>query len=51
LQIKTMGENLEKWCNSEYEAARNCWGFSNSVWRKGHIFLKKPAPDEKGTKA
>ena len=49
LQIKPMGENLEKWCNSEYEAHAIA-GFSNSVWRKDTI-PKKAAPDEKGTKA
>jgi len=49
LQIKTLGEELEKWCNAEYESY-SLAGFNNCKWFKDNRAIKD-SPDEKGTKA
>lgn len=49
LQIKMLGEDLEKWCNQEYESYALA-GFDNCKWYKDNVSVKD-APDEKGTKA
>lgn len=49
LQVKMIGEDLEKWCNSEYEAYAIA-GFSNCLWYKDTI-PSKGTFEDKGTKA
>lgn len=49
LQVKMLGEELERWCNSEYEAY-SLAGFDDCKWYKDNKAVKG-APDEKGTKA
>jgi len=49
LQVKMLGEELERWCNSEYETY-SLSGFENCKWYKDNIIVKD-SPDEKGTKA
>lgn len=49
LQVKMLGEGLERWCNSEYESYALS-GFENCGWYKDNIAVKD-SPDEKGTKA
>lgn len=49
LQVKTLGEELERWCNSEYEAYALS-GFDNCKWYKDNKSVKD-SPDGKATKA
>lgn len=49
LQVKMLGEELERWCNSEYEQF-SLSGFDDCKWYKDNIAIKDN-PDEKGTKA
>jgi len=49
LQVKMLGEELEKWCNSEYENFALS-GFSNAKWYKDSEVVRNDF-DEKGTKA
>ena len=49
LQVKVLGEELERWCNSEYEAFALS-GFEDCRWYKDNKAVKD-APDQKGTKA
>lgn len=49
LQVKMLGEELERWCNSEYETFALS-GFEDCKWYKDNKAIKDN-PDEKGTKA
>lgn len=49
LNIKKLGENLEKRCDNEFESAR-VYGFSNATWSKDNDAIKEEG-DLKGTKA
>lgn len=49
LQVKMLGEELERWCNAEYESYALS-GFDNCRFYKDNLAIKD-APDEKGTKA
>ena len=49
LQAKVLGEELERWCNSEYETY-SFSGFENCKWYKDNVAVKD-APNEHGTKA
>jgi len=49
LNVKQLGEELEKWCNQEYEEA-SLTGFENCTWFKDNE-IKKSENEEKGTKA
>ncbi len=49
LNIKKLGEQLENWCNMEYENYAQS-GFDNCVWEKDNTAVKEDG-DSKGTKA
>ncbi len=49
LQVKMLGEELEKWCNSEYEAFALS-GFEDCKWYKDNVAIKD-SPDQRATKA
>lgn len=49
LNIKRLGEELESWCNNEYENYAQC-GFENCTWKKDNISVKEEG-ETKGTKA
>jgi len=49
LQVKMLGEELERWCNSEYELFALS-GFEDCAWYKDNVAVKD-APDAKATKA
>ncbi len=49
LGTKEMGEDLEKWCNEEYESYA-LTGFNNAKWYKDNIALKDE-DEEKASKA
>jgi len=49
LQVKTIGEELESWCNSEFESY-SLSGFENCSWNKDNDAVKE-TPDGKKTKA
>lgn len=49
LNIKRLGEQLESWCNTEYENYAQC-GFNTCTWEKDNIAIKKDEDDSK-TKA
>lgn len=49
LNIKQLGEELEKWCNQEYEAA-SLSGFANCTWNKDNEAIKYEE-EKKATKA
>lgn len=48
LGTKQLGEELEKWCNNEYNAYA-LMGFENCTWEKDNTSIKD-AMEEKGTK-
>ncbi|MGI6710886.1 MAG: DUF2130 domain-containing protein [Bacilli bacterium] len=48
LQTKVLGEELEKWCNAEYESYALS-GFTNCKWYKDTKAIRD-TPDEKATK-
>lgn len=47
--VKTLGEELEKWCTQEYENVAVA-GFTNCTWQKDNEVIKDIG-EEKGTKA
>lgn len=47
--VKRIGEELENWCNTEYENYAQC-GFENCTWEKDNIAIKNE-DEAKGTKA
>ncbi len=47
--IKRIGEELENWCNTEYENYAQC-GFATCTWEKDNIAIKND-DESKGTKA
>ena len=47
--VKTLGEELEKWCTQEYENAAIA-GFNNCTWQKDNDVIKENG-ENKGTKA
>lgn len=47
--VKTLGEELEKWCTQEYENAALA-GFNNCTWQKDNDVIKENG-ENKGTKA
>ncbi len=49
LNVKKIGEQLESWCNTEYENYAQC-GFENCSWEKDNLSVKEDG-DAKGTKA
>ena len=49
LNIKMLGEELERWCNEEYESYASI-GFDNCTWEKDNASVKDE-DDSKGTKA
>ena len=49
LNVKKLGEELEKWCNNEYLAA-SVSSFENATWEKDNTAIKEDG-DVKGTKA
>ena len=49
LNIKKIGEQLELWCNTEYENYAQC-GFETCSWEKYNLSIKDDG-DTKGTKA
>lgn len=49
LQIKMLGEELERWCNNEYEA-HSLVGFEDCKWYKDNKVVRE-TQEEKGTKA
>ena len=49
LNIKKIGEQLESWCNTEYENYAQC-GFETCSWEKDNLSIKDDG-DTKGTKA
>lgn len=49
LQIKLLGEELERWCDAEYQSYALS-GFENCLWRKDTL-SKKDSPDDEATKA
>lgn len=49
LNVKRLGEELENWCNTEYENYAQC-GFNTCTWEKDNISVKEE-DEAKGTKA
>lgn len=49
LNVKRLGEELENWCNTEYENYAQC-GFNTCTWEKDNISVKEE-DESKGTKA
>lgn len=49
LNVKRLGEELESWCNTEYDNYAQC-GFENCTWEKDNISVKEEG-EAKGTKA
>lgn len=49
LNIKMLGEELERWCNEEYESYASI-GFENCTWEKDNTSMKDD-DEVKGTKA
>lgn len=49
LTVKKIGEQLEAWCNNEYENYAQC-GFETCSWEKDNLVVKDEE-DTKGTKA
>lgn len=49
LNVKKIGEELENWCNAEYENYAQC-GFENCTWEKDNTSIKEE-DEAKGTKA
>lgn len=49
LNVKKIGEDLERWCNNEYESYANT-GFITSTWEKDNVSIKEEG-ESKGTKA
>lgn len=49
LNVKRLGEELENWCNTEYENYAQC-GFNTCTWEKDNISVKED-DEAKGTKA
>lgn len=52
LNVKTIGENLESWCNDAYRNIASLGGFENCTWEKDNQLVKGDFDDSKaGTKA
>lgn len=49
LNVKKIGEDLERWCNNEFESYANT-GFLTSTWNKDNVVVKDDG-EAKGTKA
>lgn len=51
LNVKMLGEDLESWCNCEFETAQTYGAFQNCTWEKDNQLVKNEGETGSGTKA